>query len=404
MLTFLLKLKKEVKIMKKLYKAIFILYLFTGFFFQLIAIEIYKKEETALNLGFKNMFWIQSVEDAAPDTTKMSTDFAVKQFRLYTGGQVTQYLKFGGILDFNDIGDVDGKEGSAKFTLTDAWMNFYLMPEFQIMIGKFRAPFSRWALTDAYTAFPLPHSPFASLPSFVTHTGDYRQIGVTLWGIIKDKFRYNIGVSDKEPKALLDEKEPLGPQGESDPQDRPQYLLRAEFSPIGEDKGYVHLDQWLGKKKLFTLGIGYTEKKYDAEKGEGKDVRTYNAFTVDAYAEFPLPDGSAIIGEAAYFLYDKDTKENPKIESYFIQAGYLLPIKIGVGQFQVTMRFEEVDPDGDKNNGSSFAFGINYYLKGHDAKIMIEYLKVDNEKEAKIYSGLEGKDRDAITFLFQFQI
>lgn len=382
--------------MKKTLTFLFVSFLFIGFASQSNAIEVYKKGDTVLNLGFKGQLWFQSVEDAAPNGTNRSTDFAVKQFRLYTGGQVTQLVKFGGNIDFNDFGDVDGKKGSVSATLTDGWIGFNFAPEFQVMAGKFRAPFSRWALTDSYTGYPVPHSPFAAPASFVTNAGSYRQIGLTAWGMIGNKFRYNIGVADREPTGL---------GGENDPKDRLQYLFRVEFSPIGEDKAYVHSGQWLGKKKeLVTLGAGYTTKKYDRIVGAGEDVRTYNAWTVDAYAEFPLPGGSAITGEAAYYLYDKDTPSNPKIKAYYIQAGYLISGKIGPGQLQPVARFEEYKPDGADNDTKSWALGLNYYLKGHDAKVMLEYLKVDNQKNASIYSGSAGKDRDAITLAIQFQI
>ncbi len=378
--------------MRKIVTFLLVFSLFINFVTQTNA-QIYKKDDVVLNFGFKGQLWIQSVKDAAPKGR--SIDFAVKQLRLYTTGQVTKLVRFGAIMDYNDIGNVDGKEVTSRFTLTDGWIGFYFAPEFQLMVGKFRAPFSRLSLTDTYTGFPFPRSPFSAPGGLVTYTGDYRQIGLTAWGIIGNKLRYNIGVSDREP---------LGLGGENDPKDTPQYLLRVEFSPIGEDKAYVHVDQYLGKKELVTLGVGYTTKRYDIIKGASENVCTYKAFTVDAYAEIPFIGGSAIIGEAAYFLYDKGTSQDPKIRSYFIQAGYLLPGKIGPGQIQLTARLEEYKPDGIDNNTKSWALGLNYYLKGHDAKVMLEYLKVDNQRNASIYSGQPGKGRDAITLLVQFQI
>lgn len=380
--------------MKKVQIFFFVALLSTEFAFQTHAIEVFQKDDVSLKMGIKGQIWAQSVEDAAPSGEDWSKDFAIKQIRIYANGSVMNGLKFGANFDFNNNGFVDGKQGSADTSLTDGFLSFDSVPAFQVMVGKYRTPFSRYALTDSYTSYPLPHAPFAADAKLVSGAGGYRMNGLTAWGMIGSKLRYNFGVADGTPEGL---------NGENDLKDSLQYLARAEFSPIGEDIGYVHVNQWLGKKKIVTVGAGYTTKKYDRLTGASVDDVTYKAWTVDGYAELPLAEGSAITAEAAYYLYDKDTPTDPKSKAYFVQAGYLLPGRL-CGQLQPVVKFERIERDGVDNDTSSWAGGFNYYLKDHNAKVMVEYLTVNNQQNASTFSGTAGKDRDAITLVLSFGI
>jgi hypothetical protein len=373
----------------------FVAVLLIGFAFHAQAVEVFQRDDVRLNMGIKGQIWSQAVEDAAPSGEDWSKDFSIKQVRIYTSGAIMNGLKFGANFDFNNSGFVDGKKGASDTSLTDGFLSFDSVTAFQVLVGKYRAAFSRYALTDSYTAYPFPHAPFAADAKLASGAGGYRMTGLTAWGMLGRKFRYNLALADGTPEGL---------NGENDSKDSLQYLSRVEFFPLGEDKGYVHANQWLGKKKLVTIGAGYTTKRYDRVTGATVDNVTYKAWTVDGYAELPLPSESAITGEAAYYNYDKDTPTNPGSKAYFVQAGYLLPGQLGPGKLQSVARFEEIRRDGIENNTSSWAGGINYYLKDHNAKVMVEYLSVNNQNNANTFSGTAGKDRDAVTLVLSFGI
>lgn len=381
--------------MKSYLTFMFVAVLSTGIASQTHAVEVFQKDEVRLNMGFKGQIWGQAVEDSAPNGEDWSKDFAIKQIRIYAGGTLMEGVKFGTNIDFNNVGFVDGKKGSADSSLTDGFLAFDAVPAFQVMVGKFRAPFSRYALTDSYTSYPLPHAPFAADAKLASGAGGYRMAGLAVWGMLGSKFRYNLGVADGPPEGL---------NGENDLKDSLQYLARVEVSPIGEDKGYVHVNQWLGKKKIVTIGAGYTAKRYDRLTGAAVDDVTYKAWTVDGYAEFPLAAESAITAEAAYYLYDRDTPLDPEIKAYFVQTGLLLPGSLGPGKLQPVVKVEQIKKDGVDNDTSSWAGGFNYYLKDHNAKVMVEYLRVNNEQNASTFSGTAGKDRDAVTLVLSFGI
>jgi phosphate-selective porin len=90
--------------------------------------------------------------------------------------------------------------------------------------------------------------------------------------------------------------------------------------------------------------------------------------------------------------------------AFFVLAGFLLPGSLGPGRLQPVVKVEKIESDGVDNDTSSWAGGLNYYLKDHNAKVMAEYLRVNNEQNANTFSGTAGKDRDAITLVLSFGI
>ena len=302
----------------------------------LAAVGVYKEGDVSLDVDVQGQIWGQTVQDAAPSGSDWSKDFAVKQLRLNAKGSITDWLKFGVNNDFNDFGEVDGKKGAAESTLTDAFLTFDSGPGFKLNAGKFRAPFSRYAVNDSYTTYPLPHAPFAADSKLASGSPAYRMTGAAGWGIIADRVRYNLAIADGTPAGL---------NGENDSRDSLHYIARAEVNLVGEDKNYVHTNEWIGEKRLVTAGAGYTTKRYDRQVGVGFSDATYSAWTVDVFAELPLAGGSAVTAETAYYDYDKDTAANPRSKAWYVQAGFLFPGKLGPGRLQPVGKYEK-DQEG----------------------------------------------------------
>lgn len=72
-----------------------------------------------------------------------------------------------------------------------------------------------------------------------------------------------------------------------------------------------------------------------------------------------------------------DRRPRPTLESngWYVQASvYAIPKKL-----QVVAKYETFDPDRDasKDETNTATLGLNYYIKGHDLKVMLDYLRVD---------------------------
>ena len=76
---------------------------------------------------------------------------------------------------------------------------------------------------------------------------------------------------------------------------------------------------------------------------------------------------------------------------WYVQASlYAVPKKL-----QLVAKYETFDPDRDtgKNETNTGTLGLNYYIKGHDLKLMLDYLRVDAadrpSKENKMLARLQ---------------
>lgn len=362
------------------------------------AIEVYRQGGKEVSLGLKMKLWYQSIQDAAPNGMDRSNDFALKAGALYLKGRYNKTVAFGSEFDWLNLGTVDGVEHSSATTAVhNAWVGFNFMPQLNFMTGKYRAAFSRYSLTSSATAYLFPHNPFSAGAGLVSSGKDYRQTGVTVWGFLWKRFRYDAGVASGVPAALKG----------NDSSGSLQYLFRAEYTPLGIDKGYFHKNEWLGEKgKFLTLGAGFIARKYNTAKN-AFDNATYSAWTVDEYSEYPVGGGS-LDTEAAYYYYNFDDPANPNVQAWYAQAGYLLPGRLGPGRLQPAVRFDTFRPKGHDTATKAWSAGLNYYIKGHNVEVQIEYLNISNEANASqnlaVFSGIKGKDADAVTVQLSFVI
>lgn len=355
-----------------------------------VKLEINK--ETFANFGVKSLFWTQLSEDAAPDGESYSLDFPLRQARIYMTGQVTKLLKFGTNFDFG-VGKWDGGIRTHDGLVRDFLMNLDVINEFKVQGGLYRIPFSRESLTDTYQ-FILVHGPFSAGGNQAT-TGDYRHLGLTAWGNIAGGLvQYRLGAYDGDLRTAQ--------MIENDLKDSPQLVARLSVSILDKENGYVYPQTYLGKKRIATLGFGYTFKKYDSAPKEAVAETTYNAVTFDGFAEYPVA-GGALTGEAAYFNCDRGDVKDPKTKAFYIIAGYLLPWKIGIGQPGVAARYEYSNRDGTITGGDfkAWAFGLNYYIQEHNAKGMLEYQKKDYDAEGN--NPRTDKDYADLTLQLQIQ-
>lgn len=363
------------------------------------AVEVYRQGGKEVSIGLKLKVWYQSIKDAAPNGEDRSNDFSLRAGCLYLKGRYNKAITFGSEFDWLNLGTVDGVEHSSATTAVhEAWVGLGFMPQLNFMAGKYRAAFSRYSLTSSSTAFLFPHDPFSAGAGLVSSSKDYRQIGVTAWGFLWRRLRYDAGVASGVPAQLKAGNASYGSL---------QYIFRTEYTPVGIDKDYTHGNEWLGKRgKLLTLGAGFTTKRYNIAT-RGFDNATYSAWTVDEYSEYPVGKGS-IATEASYSYYNFDNPANPNVQAWYAQAGYLLPGRIGPGQLQPAVRFDTYRPKGRETATKAWSAGLNYYIAGHNAVVQIEYLNISNEANASqnlgVFSGLKGKDTDAVTVQFSLII
>ena len=128
-------------------------------------------------------------------------------------------------------------------------------------------------------------------------------------------------------------------------------------------------------------------------------------WTVDLFFDHPVGQG-AVTCESA-FIDVKNVTQTLKYswlisgddaQIYYIQGGYLFPCKIGPGRIQPYFRYERL-AIGHKHDTAFPSFGINYLIKGHDAKLTLDWTLIDQRKGVKNPQGeFSGKDQNLVTF------
>jgi phosphate-selective porin OprO and OprP len=88
-----------------------------------------------------------------------------------------------------------------------------------------------------------------------------------------------------------------------------------------------------------------------------------------------------------------DGRPRPTLESdgWYVQASvYAVPKKL-----QVVAKYETFDPnrDASKDETNTATLGLNYYIKGHDLKLMLDWMRVDvvsrTSQESKLLARLQ---------------
>ncbi|MDI6756385.1 MAG: porin [Endomicrobiia bacterium] len=346
--------------------------------------EMRMGDETSAKFGFKMQNWLQSAQDASPDGAHPAANISVKTMRFYIAGRTNSPAQFSANVDWQK-GAWDGSAvAKDAATVRDAQVMFDFAPEYKLMTGLFRTPFSRVALQDSF-AYVLPHSPDIGGAGYVGDTTDFRNLGWAFTGELSSrKFKYYAGIFDAN----------LNPIGAVADDAASFYSARISLTPAGVEKGYANSGAYLGGGDVFSMGAGYLSGKYKT----GVLSPVYTAWTIDAFAERRLYGGT-VTGEAAYFNYDRDIPVG-KTSGWYILAAYLLP----GSNIQPALRYEKSDREGAVVGGEDYrkmSGGVNWYLQGHDSKLQFEYALKDYDTEGT--APRVNRDYADITVAFQIQ-
>jgi hypothetical protein len=356
--------------------------------------------DSALKMGIWAQTWFQHFEDGKASVNENINDFMIRRAYLYLKGDVTEHLSF-----FTHLAsDKVGQEGLSNSGLglgsgvawRDLWIAVKLHEDINLQMGRMYVPLTRAYGTTSTKAMMTVDLPFLQGGSrggifYAQNVG--RDDGATLWGNPLDGLlQYRLMVSE-------------GVEGAMNPEDNLRVVGRVALNLLEPETGWFNKGTYLGKKRVLSFGVGMDRQKELTLSGR-TDQNNF-VWTVDAFFDHPLGDG-AITAEAAYIDIQNGTATQPAAftglvagddaKNWYINLGYLLPCSIGPGRLQPYARFETVDVDKRDVSGDAtthfWSGGLNYYLKGHNAKLTADYMHIEQEEETSV-----RKDRDV--FIFQ---
>jgi phosphate-selective porin OprO and OprP len=305
--------------------------------------------------------------------TALDDRFRIRRARINLTGDFAEHFDF---KIEGDFGQGDGLNSNrTAFSATDIFVNWHQYPEAQIKVGQWKAPFGLEQLTPDTTLLFAERS----LPTGAI-TPD-RQIGAQLWGKPfasiwpeqKDLLTYYAGIFNGNGRNVS-------------VNDNNQFMY------VGRLESTLFKD-FFGKNSYLKLGADVLNSRDDTgtnispslnllvnDDGSlspfvlpSPDERT--AWSVDAWLKIGQFD---LIGE---FLQEHvqgrtvngvppDFADFTTDGYYITGAYYLIPKKL-----QVAARWEHLNPGQKGNDGiSSITGGLNYYIRGDDLKLMLNYI------------------------------
>jgi phosphate-selective porin OprO and OprP len=305
--------------------------------------------------------------------TALDDRFRIRRARINLTGDFAEQFDF---KVEGDFGQSDGLNSNrTAFSATDIFINWHQYPWAQIKVGQWKAPFGLEQLTPDTTLLLAERS----LPTGAI-TPD-RQIGAQLWGKPfaniwpeqKDLLTYYAGIFNGNGRNVT-------------VNDNNQFMY------VGRLESTLFKD-FFGKNSYLKLGADILNSRDDTgttisstanllvnDDGSlspfvlpSPDERT--AWSVDAWLRLGPFD---LIGEYLQEHVEGRTVNgvppafaNFTTDGFYVTgAYYLIPKKL-----QLAARWEHLNPGQKGNDGiSSITGGLNWYIRGDDLKLMVNYI------------------------------
>ncbi len=301
-------------------------------------------------------------------TGKYSSDFSLGSGRLYTGGKINEI--------FSATLNAEFTSGGAS--VLDAICQMKVANEFQIFVGRMLPATDRSNSDGPYYLstwdFPFLSDGFNAAGKL----GD-RDDGVTFWGDV-NAFKYWVGVYEGNDHGA-----PFANKG-----DRLLYSARVQFNFMDAEPGYYLQSTYYGDKKILAVGLVANYQGIGTGTPAG-GVTAMGNVAVDFLWEDKIGEGVATV-EAAYYYFGRHGFSGPTTPGalagpfdtgsgtgFLFSVAYLIPGKIGWGQFQPHIRYQGFDESESStnnptaNNVARYDIGVNYVMVGHNARISLVY-------------------------------
>lgn len=351
-------------------------------------------EQGFVTLNYAVQMWGQYQDYTSNTDSGETTDLFLRRNRITLSGQYNDYVGFYAQLEAGN----DSKEGvnDKNVFYRDAYLTFDWSDSVRFIAGRFKNTFTRENLEACLEPLTLDRAERLAYTPF----GGTRDTGVAMWGNMADaQFQYRVMVSD-------------GREGDEVVEDSPRLTARAHWTFWDPEYDYGYRGTYLGTRKVLTIGAAYDMQKdvAYADYPNRTGASDYEAWTVDAFMEYPTSQGT-VTASAAYmdFSTDDAINGNPdpalpptsELDGYYAKAGYLLPNKVGIGRLQLFARYEDLDYGVDSGYYTNTwkSVGANYYINGQQLKVTFEYANVDYDRQHPTLQSL--RDHDQVTLGLQ---
>jgi hypothetical protein len=290
--------------------------------------------------------------------------------------------------DRNDFG---AGSGAAGMRMIDGIAQFEFTEGFNIWLGRMLPPADR---ANLYGPFYTSAWSYPCIVSCVQPTipGTGRDDGAMVWGSLFDsKLAYSVGAFNGANRGS-----PLA----SNNSDKLLYAGRLQYSFWDAETGYYRNGTYLGGKSIFTLGGSIMSQSNGV--GTAAVPGNLKISNLDLLVEKKLAGGFVPTLEGAYYKYSAGVPDCGSGEpgaapgcfgtnvggglasgkGYLGSVALLFPDKIGWGQVQPFIRYQRRERDLSQTTTKATDFGVNYIIKGFNAKVSAVYSQMEDTRLA----------------------
>lgn len=328
----------------------------------------------SVTLGLRLQGWFVAAREAAPDGGT-SRDFFLRRGYLSVTGRLSSSVSGFVHVAGDRIGqaglDAPGLGLGSGVALRDAWIAWAPHAAFRVQAGRMYVPFMRafgTGGTFALLGADLPATQGGGRGAIFYPSKVGRDDGVVLWGTpARGRVQYRLGVME-------------GVEGSANPGDAPRLCGRFALQLLQPEDTWFNKGTYLGEKRVFALGVGI-DRQTDLQLGTD-GPRTYRALTADLFFDHPL-GRAALTVEGSW----TDAESLPQGLLFaavpaggsarlgYLQAGVLLPWRLGTGRLQLYGRAERVWVTGVDDTDVP-AVGVHYLVRGQDLKLSADWSRI----------------------------
>ena len=305
-------------------------------------------------------------------------DFELENTRIFTSGKITKDI--GAVFNLEKKGGPDDDESLA---ILDAIGQFSFSPELNLWVGRMLPAVDRANLAGPFYATGWSYPGLVSgNPAIAVG----RDNGAQVWGnLLAGKFKYVLGLFEGHNNFE-------GPGGT----DSLAVTGRFAYSFIGSEAGPVYYENatYHGAQDLLTLAFGFQSQNDGV--GTAVEQDDYLSWNIDVLYETKLtPTTGSLTLEGAYYKYDYDVLDTAPAgdrdniggapapgDAILASVAYLFPSLIGPGRLQPYIRYQKKEDDINDVDAEQWDFGLNYVIKGHDARISLTYTDFDSDDDS----------------------
>ncbi len=321
-------------------------------------------KESKMSLG--GFVQLQAEFGRSPDGrfTGIEDRFLMRRARVNIQGSFLEHFDYKAEVDFgaNSLSE----QTSSRGQLTDLYMNWNRYEFANVKAGQYKTHYGWEQIQSDSRILTIERS----LPN--DRLTDGRQIGAGVMGSVLDK-KLSYAVSLFNGTSV---------NNSFNDNDHFMYVARLQGTAVKTEVNNWSLEWNVGVNGLTTKDNGVTKSGLgiDSVAGGAVDnsfVGDRNAWGVDTQVKF------GPIDFAAEYLRNRYEPDNSvpgngfEADGWYVMGAYYVLPKY----LQAVVRFETFDPykGVDGNTTDVWTFGLNYYIKGDDLKLMANYLLGDQD-------------------------